>query len=213
MNCNKLVKLSRKNSLLHEAQQNIFILKPLGITQVPDLSAIANAYQEWFKPKHPLADNLNQYLSEDKFNLIIHPKSNGHGREWDMDSFAGLTKKLPSAYFNIIITGSEKEHELFKTWIPSLPDHVTDLSGKMTVDELISFVNASDGLLASGTGPLHLAAALGIHTLGLFPITRSVNAMRWAPVGKKAEYIESNGDDLSTITVDTVYNRIIKWTK
>ena len=211
--CNKLVRLSRRNSDLHEAQQNIYLLKPLGVTHVPTLGTIANLYRDNFKPRHPLPNNLNAYLSEDKFNLIMHPKSNGHGREWDMDSFTGLIKKLPVADFNIIITGSEKEHELFKTWIPTLPGQVIDLSGKMTMDELISFIYASDGLLASGTGPLHLAAALGIHTLGLFPITRSVNATRWAPIGRKAEHIESDGDDLSNISVGMVYDRIMEWLK
>ena len=143
----------------------------------------------------------------------MHPKSNGNGREWDMDNFTGLIKKLPATDFNIFITGSEKEHELFKTWIPSLPANVTDLSGKMTMDELISFVYAVDGLLASSTGPLHLAAALGIYALGLFPITRTFNATRWEPIGRKAEHIESDGDDLSSITVDMVYETIMEWLK
>jgi ADP-heptose:LPS heptosyltransferase len=121
--------------------------------------------------------------------------------------------ELPEEKFNLFITGSEKEHELFKTWIPELPRHITDLSGKMSMDELIAFVFNADGLLASGTGPLHLAAASGIHTLGLFPVKRSINAGRWAPLGRKAEHMESNGDDLSSISVDMVYKRIMEWQK
>jgi len=213
LNCNKLIKLSRKNSTMHEAQQNIFLLRPLGITHVPTLGTISKMYQGNFKPVHPLPAGLNNYLVPSKFNLIIHPKSNGHGREWDMDNFTALIKKLPTDKFNILISGSAKEHELFKTWIPVLPANVIDMSGKMNMDELICFVFKADGLLASGTGPLHLAAASGIHTLGLFPLTRSVNATRWAPVGRKAEHIESNGDDLSSITPDIVYDHIIGWLK
>jgi len=49
--------------------------------------------------------------------------------------------------------------------------------------------------------------------LGLFPITRSVNATRWAPLGIKAEHIESNSDDLSSITEDMVLKRIMNWLK
>jgi len=210
-NCNKLVKLSRKNSAMHEAQQNIYLLKPLGITHVPTLGTISKMYRGNFRPVHQLSAALNKFLDPEKFNLIIHPKSNGHGREWDMENFTALIKKLPADKFNILISGSEKEHELFKTWIPALPNHVIDLSGKMKLDELISIVFKADGLLASGTGPLHLAAASGIHTLGLFPLTRSVNATRWAPVGRKAEHIESDGDDLSSITTDIVYDHITGW--
>ena len=196
---------------MQEAQQNIYLLKPLGVTHVPTLGTISRMYEGNFKPVHPLPSGLNKYLVTGKFNLIIHPKSNGHGREWDMDNFTALIKKLPAGKFNILISGSEKEHELFKTWLPELPPHVIDMSGKMNLDELISFVFKADGLLASGTGPLHLAAAAGIHTLGLFPLTRSVNATRWGPVGRKAEHIESEGDDLSTISADMVYNTIMAW--
>jgi len=211
--CNKLIRLSRRNSDLHEAQQNIYLLKPLGVTHVPTIGTIANFYKNHFKPRHELPPHLKDSLSENKFNLLIHPKSNGNGREWDMDNFTKLIRQLPQSKFNIIITGSAKEHELFKTWIPHLPAHVQDLSGKMTLDELITFMFNADGLLASGTGPLHLAAASGIHTLGLFPITRSVNAIRWAPLGAKAEHMESNSDDLSSISVDMVLKKITGWLK
>lgn len=210
-NCNKLIKLSRKNSLLHEAQLNIYLLKELGITTIPSLPELAALYHDNFKPHAKLSKPLTDFIDSNRFNLIIHPKSNGSGREWEMDNFTKLIWQLPADKFNILITGSQKEHELFKTWLPQLPGHVTDMSGKMQMDELISFVFACDGLLASGTGPLHLAAAAGIHTLGLFPATRSINAMRWGPVGVKAEYMESDGDDLSSITVDMVCNRINEW--
>jgi len=212
INCNKLVKLKRKSSDLHEAQQMIYLLKPLGAIHIPTIGTLANLYEDSFKPRTELPVALNLYLNKDKFNLIIHPKSNGHGCEWVMDNFTQLIQELPQEKFNIIITGSASEHQLFKTWIPQLPDHVIDLSGKMTLNELIAFVSKADGLLASGTGPLHLAAALGIHTLGLFPAEpRPVNAIRWAPLGKKAEHIESDSDDLSSITVNIVFKRIIGW--
>jgi ADP-heptose:LPS heptosyltransferase len=211
--CNKLVRLSRRNSDLHEAQQNIYLLRPVGVNHIPTIGSIAYSYEGVFKPRIELPAHLRELLSTDKFNLIIHSKSNGHGAEWDLDNFTKLMWELPQDKFNLFITGSEKEHELFKTWIPRLPPHITDLSGKMSMDELITFVFNADGLLASGTGPLHLAAASGIHTLGLFPITRSINAGRWAPLGRRAEHIESNSGDLSSITVAMVEKRITAWLK
>jgi len=212
INCNRLVRLKRKNSDLHEAQQMVYLLRPLGGIHVPTIGTIANLYEDNFKSNTELPPTLNLYLDKDKFNLIIHPKSNGHGYEWAMDNFTKLIQELPKEKFNIIITGSASEHLFFKTWIPLLPDHVIDLSGKMTLNELIAFVAKADGLLASGTGPLHLAAALGIHTLGLFPAEpRAINAIRWAPLGKKAEHIECYYNDLSSITVDVVFKKITGW--
>ncbi len=211
LNCNKLVKLNRAESNLHEAQQNILMCMPLGVTHIPTIGTLSNYYPDNFKPTVELSAEFKQLLKSDKFNLILHSKSNGNGREWAQDSFTQLVKQLPADKFRIFITGSDKEHELFKIWIPQLPAHVIDLSGKMSLNQLIAFIYNADGLLASGTGPLHLAAASGIYTLGLFPISPSINATRWAPLGVKAEHIESDGDDLSSITVDMVIERIGNW--
>jgi heptosyltransferase-3 len=79
------------------------------------------------------------------------------------------------------------------------------------LDELIAFIFNADGLLASGTGPLHLAAASGIHALGLFPPSRPIHPGRWAPLGKKAEYLESKSDDLDDISVTMVFEKIKSW--
>jgi ADP-heptose:LPS heptosyltransferase len=211
--CNKLIRLSRRRSDLHEAQQNIYMCKPLGVTHVPTLGTISNFYKNNFNPTVELPTQFKDRLKNDKFNLIIHSKSNGNGKEWDLDNFTSLIKRLPEDKFRIFITGSEKEHQLFKTWIPQLPKHVIDVSGKLSLDELIAFIYNANGLLASGTGPLHVAAASGIHTLGLFPISQAINATRWAPLGIKAEHIESDSDDLSSITVDMVFERINEWLK
>jgi ADP-heptose:LPS heptosyltransferase len=209
--CNKLIRLSRRRSDLHEAQQNIYMCKPLGVTHIPTLGTLSNLYRDNFKPTVELPAQFKDQLKSDKFNLIIHSKSNGNGREWDQDNFTSLIKLLPEDKFRVFITGSEKEHQLFKTWIPQLPPHIIDVSGKLSLNELIALIYNADGLLASGTGPLHVAAASGIHTLGLFPITQGIDAKRWAPLGVKAEHIESDGDDLSNITVDIVFERINEW--
>jgi hypothetical protein len=42
--------------------------------------------------------------------------------------------------------------------------------------------------------PLHIAAALGIPALGLFPPRRGVQPSRWQPIGARAEYLEEPGN-------------------
>jgi heptosyltransferase III len=207
--CNQLVLLSRKNSDLHEAQLNLILLEAFGFDQTPSLHDIADHYN--FKPATQLPSHLKELLSDKKFNLILHPKSHGSGKEWSIVNFSNLIAQLPGDKFNLIITGSEKEKHLIEEWISALPKHVIDLTGKMSLDELISFIFNADGLLASGTGPLHLAAASGIHALGLFPPSRPIHPGRWAPLGKKAEYLESKSDDLDDISVDMVCEKINSW--
>jgi heptosyltransferase-3 len=207
--CNKLVRLSRKNSDLHEAQLNLVLLRPLGLEEVQPLDAIIN--HNTFAPAIELPAKFNVLLAADKFNLILHPKSNGSGAEWGLDKFKALAEVLPSDKFKLFITGSDREQVLLKDWIKTLPKNVVDLTGQMALDELIAFMSKADGLLASGTGPLHVAAALGINVLGLFPSIRPIHPGRWGPIGKKAQVLESGGGSLDDITVDKVAAIINSW--
>lgn len=207
--CNNLVKLSRKKSDLHEAQLNLVLLKPLGLKHIPSLQEIVSHNE--FLSKVELTPALNAVLSGNKFNLIIHPKSHGSGMEWSLDNFAELIHILQPEKFNIIVTGSENEKALLAIWLKTLPPTVQDMTGKMSLGQLITFISKSGGLIASGTGPLHLAALTGINTLGLFPSLRPIHPGRWAPVGKKAGYIESGTNNLETITPFMVSEQVKTW--
>ncbi|QEC76389.1 glycosyltransferase family 9 protein [Mucilaginibacter ginsenosidivorax] len=207
--CNKLVKLSRKKSDLHEAQLNLILLKPLGLAAVPSLQDIIEHIG--FESRALFPPELAGKLSGDKFNLIIHPKSHGSGMEWGLDNYGKLIDKLPSDIFNIIITGSDKEKILLADWIATLPATVVDMTGKMSLPQLISLISQADGLIASGTGPLHIAAMAGINTLGLFPSVRPIHPGRWAPLGKKAGFMESGTDNLLPLSVNLVAEKITSW--
>lgn len=207
--CNKLVKLSRKKSDLHEAQLNLILLKPFGLTEVQPIEAIIQHNK--FAPMVALPATFKALLATDKFNLILHPKSHGSGVEWGLDNFKALAEDLPADRYQIFISGSDKEQAILQDWLKTLPQQVVDLTGQMTLDEFIAFIAKADGLLASGTGPLHLASALGVHALGLFPSRRPIHPGRWAPIGPKAEYLESGTDDLESISVAQVAGKINSW--
>ncbi|HXO73668.1 MAG TPA: glycosyltransferase family 9 protein, partial [Puia sp.] len=128
-----------------------------------------------------------------KFNLILHPKSRGHGREWGLDHYIQLIDLLPKDQFKIFITGTSAEGRLLEPLLQACPT-VTDITGRLTLAEFITFISRADGLLASGTGPLHLAAALGIHAIGIFPPLRPIHPGRWAPIGPRASALVKDID-------------------
>ncbi len=190
--CNKKVNFSRKNSELHEAQLNLKLLSPLGIIQDFSLQEISNAIG--FE-KIPLVSNTaEKLLLKNKFNLILHPKSKGSAREWPMDYYFELAKSLPLENYSIFITGTEKEGALIKEQKSEIFNlsNVTDLTGKCTLEELISFINKADGLIACSTGPLHIASSLGKYTIGIYPPMRPIHPGRWAPLGKKTTVLYEN---------------------
>ena len=89
----------------------------------------------------------------------------------------------------IYITGTKDEGILMKDFLENNKNRVVDLTGKLGLSELISFINSCDGLVAASTGPLHIAAALGKFALGLYAPVKPLWPKRWAPIGKDASYL------------------------
>ncbi len=181
--CNKLVWLSRKNSPYHEAQLNLRLLTPLGAEELYSLEEIGHYYG--LTRLAPLPQEIAVLPDPGRFNLILHPKSRGHGREWGLDYYIQLIGLLPRDRFKIFISGTSAEGLLLEPLLQACPT-VTDITGRLSLAEFITFISRADGLLASGTGPLHLAAALGIHAIGIFPPLRPIHPGRWAPIGPRA---------------------------
>ncbi|MFJ9450596.1 glycosyltransferase family 9 protein [Herbaspirillum sp. NPDC101397] len=183
--CNRRVRFSKGLSENHEAQINFEFLRPYGDKHIPERTEIPDYYH--FTIPYDTASNA--LLAPHAFNLILHAKSNGHGREWPIESYLALAKELSmQPDVHVWLTGSSKEGEWLKenaAELVALPN-VGNVCGTQTLAQLTSFINQADGLIASGTGPLHLAAAIGQRTLGLFPPTRPMHPGRWAAIGRRA---------------------------
>lgn len=190
-NCNKLISLSRKNSDLHESQLNIKLMSFLNIPTEVKLDEIKNLYG--FTKTETLSEEWLKQIDKTKTNVILHPKSKGSAREWGLENFSELINSLPENKFKIFISGTKEEGELCK---PLFEKHknVTDLTGKLSLRQFISFINNADALVAASTGPLHIASALGKKAIGLFAPMRPIHPGRWMPVGEKANYLVLDKD-------------------
>jgi heptosyltransferase III len=182
--CNKLVKLSRRNANLHEAQLNLKLLESFGYKTNLSLEEIGQLFG--LTNLQPLPEKFTSLLSPGKYNLILHPKSQGSAREWGLNNFITLINLLDKNRYHIFISGTAKERNLLDPLFEKAGNMVTDITGQMNLDEFISFIAAADGLVASSTGPLHIAAALGKDALGIYPPMRPIHPGRWAPLGPKA---------------------------
>jgi ADP-heptose:LPS heptosyltransferase len=157
--CNRLAHFSRVRSALHEAQLNFELLRPLGIRHIPALDEIAALYGL----SAPRLAQVEALRALSPFNVVLHPKSNGNGREWPLERYVELARLLGSqAGVALWITGSAAEGELLARAAPALMamPHVRNLCGQFDLAGLTALIGAADGLVASGTGPLHIAAAL-----------------------------------------------------
>lgn len=189
--CNIKVKLSRKNSDLHEAQLNTKLLEPLGIKQDFSLEELANAYG--FTKIPVLESQFEALLSPGKTKVILHPKSKGSAREWGLENFSKLITELDKTTYSVYISGTAQEGELLRPLIDKHPE-VTDLTGKLSLQQFIAIIHRCDALVAASTGPLHIAAALGKKAIGLFSPMRPIHPGRWKPIGEQASYLVLDKD-------------------
>lgn len=183
--CNRRVRFSKGLTPNHESQINFEFLRPYGVTAPPQRSEIPALYHFSI----PTDKNNAELLAPYTFNLVLHTKSNGHGREWPIAYYQALAEALSKQPdVHLWLTGSVKEGEWLQQHAEALlhMPTVTNLCGKQSLAQLSSFIYQADGLIASGTGPLHLSAAIGQRTLGLFPPTRPMHPGRWAAIGRRA---------------------------
>lgn len=209
LTCNDLEHFSRKRSSLHEAQLNVRLVRRLLGDRIPTLAELSPLTAISPRVKVP-GDILNR-LRDDRFTLVLHPGSSGSAREWPLSHWKVLAESLDPARVQLLVTGSAAEGTSLRQWIATLPSGVADLTGRLELAQLIALLPNVDGLVAASTGPLHLAAAAGIHALGLFPATPPIHPGRWAPLGPRAEVIEATGADLGAITPEQVRGRVAAW--
>ena len=191
LTCNRLVALSRRHSPLHEAQLNLALLAPLGLPTPPPLAEVAELVR--LVPVVPLPARFQELLAARRpgqLNVVLHPRSRGSAREWGLPHFGQLARLLHAAGHRVFISGTKEEGAELAGWLREHAAYLAaDLTGELSLPEFIAFLAAVDGIVAGSTGPLHLAAALGRHALGLYPPIRPMHPGRWGPLGPHAGYL------------------------
>ncbi|MEO8588831.1 MAG: glycosyltransferase family 9 protein [Flavobacteriales bacterium] len=187
--CNERVDFSRKNSDLHEAHLNIKLLAPFGIA-VPKLADLTQ-HIGLRRPEVPA--EIAAMLAPDRKHVILHPLL-GSGVGWGFNNFAALIHALDPQRWQVFVTGTAAEAERYRAELPLHLPHVVDMGGHLSLEQLMALIGTSDALVAASTGPLHIAAALGIRAIGLYSMRRPIHPGRWAPMGRDAHALVNDPD-------------------
>ena len=126
----------------------------------------------------PLPPDVEGLLDPQRFNLILHPKSRGSAREWGLENYGRLIGLLPRERFKIFVSGTAAEGELLTPLLATHPE-VTDLTGRLTLGQLMTFISKADGLVAASTGR--------------FIWRRRWASMRWAFIRRSGRCIRAAG--------------------
>lgn len=89
------------------------------------------------------------------------------GRTYPIEKWIELGNKIQAKYDGtIIITGVKEDEEMLKP-LGKVP-HTVSFVNKLTLEENSALIKNCDLLISGDSGPLHIANALGVKTIGLF---------------------------------------------
>jgi len=115
--------------------------------------------------------------------VVLHPtRGISAARErWPVPTLGSLARELGrSPATAVVVTGGATDRAISER-IAELGGAVS-LAGRTTLREFAALAAGARAVVAMDSGPMHVAAAVGAPTLGLFAL-RSDEPLRWAPLG------------------------------
>jgi ADP-heptose:LPS heptosyltransferase len=93
---------------------------------------------------------------------------------------------------NVVLIGGREEAELADTVLRQIADsgRVASLVGKTSLQQLPALLQACALYVGNNSGPKHIAAALGVPTIGIH--SGVVDAIEWGPIGERSVAVRRN---------------------
>ncbi len=190
-NFNRPVLISRKKSVMHEAEYNLKLAKrmikePYTVRYYMYLTADEKRKGFEIKAKIGLEDNF----------VIVHPGSKGSSWNPSAKNYALYCDAIAFASKRqVLIAGSESEkalvYEVFNYCV--MKQRIMKLELKLNIREYASLIAVSSCFVSGSTGPMHIAAALSVPTLSFFPPDSipQISEKRWGPLGNAHAVIKA----------------------
>jgi len=194
-------KTVKYNDSQHVVYTFLDLLKPLGIRKhiekLPPLNYSSN-------DKKKIDRLLKNYKINKKSLLVgfgVGAAESAKSRMWPKDRFAELANHLIKKYHaKIILIGNKEE----KKYIDSLQSLIVNknnsynFSGLVNVKEMFYLISLCKLFIGNDSGPMHVAAAQNVKTVGLFGCNLPV---RFAPFGKNNYSIYKKNNQKACINV------------
>lgn len=144
--------------------------------------------------------------------LVVGPTANWAGKVWPADRFVQVARALVApggvlAGARIAVLGGPgaEERAMAAPLLAAFPDAV-DLVGTLALPEVAAVLRRAALFLGNDSGLMHLAAAAGAPTIGLFG--RS-SAAEYGPSGPRAVAVEADGPPMHAPMTDLPASRVL----
>ena len=168
----------------HETTRNLDVLKQVGIaTPVQTPTFLVTAEDEKWA-----SDFLTEYqISREQPLIAIHPGSPIELKRWLPERYAELADWLIAQKgAQILFVGVKDEIQIITEIQTLMHGESINIAGETTLVQLASILHSCNVFIGNDSGPMHLAAAVGIQTIGLYG---PGDPTRFGPVGEKCQTI------------------------
>jgi ADP-heptose:LPS heptosyltransferase len=124
--------------------------------------------------------------------------------DWGEANWSALLTRLAASYADhaLLIVGSKEDHDRSARLVAVWPSHALNMCGKLTPRESAGALRRVQIFIGHDSGPLHLAAAMGVSCVGLYG---DYNPPRkWHPVGERHRSIHRMSGVMSISTEDVL---------
>ena len=122
--------------------------------------------------------------------ILLQPGARWPNKRWPAEHFATLVRQLAAAHpdARFAILGSTADRELGAAIAPADPARCLDLTGQLSLPEMVEWIRRSDLMVSNDTGPMHVAAALGKPLVTMFGPTEP---RRTGPYGQLDQVVQT----------------------
>ncbi len=194
---NKKVFDHRRKGNKHELEFNVRMLSAIGINEKVSKGNVSFNVQVNSESERKVKNLLKaKGWNENLKTVIIHPGSGKSAIDLPFEKMKMLAGKLAhNLNLNLILTGNKNEREMCESLTENRK--VINTAGEFNLKELIALISIADLLIANSTGPIHIAAALDVKTIGFYPNVNECSSRRWGPYSLKSFVFSPQKDCLS----------------
>ncbi len=121
------------------------------------------------------------------FVAFVHPGSAGSALAWPPARFGAVARRLAAREgWRVFLTGGPDDAAAVAAAAAAAGPDVVSLAGRHDLSGFLGLLAGGDLLVGPSTGPLHMAAALGLAAVGVYPPVPVQSPARWGPLGPHA---------------------------
>lgn len=122
---------------------------------------------------------------------VLHPTRglSAQRSRWPVDGFVALAKRLVARDgVPLLVTGSAQDAPIAEAIADGAGRGVTTVAGATSIGVFAALAERARAVIAMDSGPMHVAAAVGAPTVGVFAL-QSDEPDRWAPRGPRVAVV------------------------